>query len=189
MGVLNSRRGFSTLIIILFVLLAALAPDISQAQDVANGQATATVLAALSVIAVRPLDFGNVFQGVAKSIGKNEAVAGVFGISGADNAGISIYIQLPAYIALADGSDRLSISFGINDCDVDTAVVAPGPGDPTAFADGYAGVDPRNPPATINLGDDGLAALYLGGRVTPSVDQVAGAYSGDIIVTVSYNGT
>ena len=33
-----------------------------------------------------------------------------------------------------------------------------------------------------------ITMLFLGGEVTPAVDQTAGAYSGNIIVTVAYNG-
>lgn len=182
----RQRRGFIACLLVLpiagFMALTA------AAQDVAIGLATATVQAALAIVATHSLDFGNVFQGVAKSVTKNTVNSGSFDISGASNAGISIYILLPAYMALPDGSDRMGISFSINDCDIDTAL-AVAPGDPTAFIDGYPGIDPRNIPATINLGDAGLAAIYLGGKVTPSVDQKPGNYTADIMATVAYNGT
>ena len=35
----------------------------------------------------------------------------------------------------------------------------------------------------------GNMAIFLGGTVRPSVDQTAGSYSGDIVITVAYNGS
>lgn len=188
MGTFNFRkRLWSFAVPVLAVALGLMSAAVS-AQDVAIGQATATVEAALAIVASHSLDFGNVFQGVAKSVTKNTANSGSFDISGAINAGISLYLQLPEYMALADGSDRMIINFSNTDCDIDTAI-AVAPGDPTAFIDGYPGIDPRNIPATLNLSDVGLAAVYLGGRVTPSVDQKPGGYTADIVATVAYNGT
>jgi hypothetical protein len=79
------------------------------------------------------------------------------------------------------------ISFSATDANVDTT----GGGDPTAFvaADGYIDQNPHALPAGANLGDAGGANIYLGGRVIPTIDQKAGAYSADIILTVAYNGT
>jgi len=161
-------------------------PTMVMAQDVANGSATATVLTALSVTATAPLAFGNVLQGVPKSVSKAAAEAGIFTIGGAANAGIDMYMQLPDFVSLADGSDRMVIAFSATDANVDTT----GGGVPTAFVagDGYADEDPHNLPAA-NLSDAGAANIYLGGRVIPTVDQTAGAYSGDIVLTVAYNGS
>ncbi len=164
-----------------------LGPAMVMAQDVANGSATATVLTALSVTATAPLAFGNVLQGVPKTVSKAAAEAGIFTIGGAANAGIAMYMQLPDYVVLADGSDRMVIAFAVTDANVDTT----GGGDPTAFvaADGYADQDPHNLPSGANLSDAGAANIYLGGRVNPTVDQTAGAYSGEIVLTVAYNGS
>ena len=87
------------------MVIAFMVPSIGSAQDVATGQATANVLANLQVTATQDLNFGSVFQGVAKSVGNNDdANSGIFQIVGANSAGISIYITLPAYIALASGA-------------------------------------------------------------------------------------
>ena len=169
------------------ILLIALVPDPGYGQDVAAGQALATVLAALSITAVQPLQFGNVYQGVAKSQDETDDVnSGIFAIMGANSAGISLYIALPAYLALPDGSDRLSIAFSTTDCTIDTMALAPstvGPGD------GWQDVDPHNLPNGLVVGFGGQTNVYLGGRVIPSVDQEAGNYSGDVIASVAYNGT
>jgi hypothetical protein len=156
-------------------------------QDVAVGSATATVLAALTVTATQALAFGNVYQAISKTVANNSATAAIFTMGGSANAGISIYMELPAYLALANGSDRMVISFSTTDAIVDTT----GGSDPTGFvaADGYNNVNPYNLPTSANLSDAGAANVYLGGKVIPTVDQKAGAYSGDIVLTVSYNGT
>jgi len=53
---------------------------------------------------------------------------------------------------------------------------------------GWQDVDPRGLPGSISIGSTGTS-IYLGGKVTPSLYQRAGSYDGDIILTVSYNGT
>jgi hypothetical protein len=159
------------------------------AQDVATGSATATVLTALTVTATQALDFGDVYQGVPKSISKNDAAsAGIFDITGAANSTLALYMQLPDYVSLSDGTDRMVISFSATDADVDTALAAL-PGTPASFTGGFADQDPHNLPDNSTTGDAGYCSIYLGGRVNPSVDQKTGAYSADIILTVAYDGT
>jgi hypothetical protein len=156
------------------------------AQEVAIGTATATVLAAVTVTATGALTFGDVYQGVPKSVADNEASAAIFTVTGQGGAGVSIFFQLPEYLALSDGSDRMRISFSATDCSVDTT----GADDPTSMAgaNGWQDVDPRALPSGVLVGSGGTS-VYLGGKVTPSVYQSSGSYSGDIILTVSYNGT
>jgi hypothetical protein len=170
------------------LIMAAATVSTGSAQDVATGQATANVLASLQVTATQDLNFGNVFQGVAKSVGNNDDVnSGIFQIVGANSAGISIYITLPAYIALASGADRMTIAFPSTSCTVDTMATTPST---VVAADGWINVDPNNlilPPGGV-VGLGGQTNIYLGGRVVPNVDQAAGAYSGSIIVNVAYTG-
>ena len=157
------------------------------AQDVANGSAIATVQAALSILATQDLQFGSVFQGVAKSVANNDAAsAGIFTINGEPGAGISTYMTLPQYIATTTGDDRMNIAFRNTDLSIDSTSNA----DPSTFGDGWQDVDPNNIPSGLVIGSDVTphTMLFIGGRVIPSVDQAAGAYSGDIIVTVAYNG-
>lgn len=157
-------------------------------QDVAVGQATANVLTSLSVTAIHNLDFGNIFQGIAKSMGKNiDDSSGQFRIIGAASAGLSVYLSLPDYMALADGSDRLTVWFSTTDANIDTTFTAPTP----ATFDGTKGwidQNPRNLPAATIVGPGGETRIYLGGRVVPSVNQKPGAYTGDIICSVAYTG-
>jgi hypothetical protein len=159
----------------------------SAAQDVASGLALANVQAALVVTAVQNLDFGNVLQGVMKAQDeRDDALSGIFSVAGQASAGLSLYITLPDYMALADGSDRMTVSFGINDATIDTLVASPST---VVGANGWVDVDPHNLPAATVIGAAGQTNIYLGGRVVPAINQHSGAYTGDITVTAAYNGT
>ncbi len=180
----KSTQGLTVLIAALVIMVCA---PMAQAQDIANGSATATVLAALTVTA-GTLVFGSVYQGVSKAITNDNAAAGVFSITGASGAGVSMYMQLPDYVSITGDSDRMVISFSATDCNIDTAGVSSG--DPTAFlaANGYADDNPHNLPTT-NFDAASSIEIFLGGTVLPTIDQTAGAYTGDIILTVAYDGT
>lgn len=172
-------------LVILFIVFAL--PYSSYAQDVAVGQATATVLATLTVTSTQSLILGNVYQGVPTSIANNNANAAIFTISGAASSGISLFISLPDYLALANGSDRMTISFSSTDASVDSL----GAGNPATMAGGagWQNTNPHSLPSATVIGSGGTTSLYLGGKALPAVDQSAGSYSADIILTVAYNGT
>jgi hypothetical protein len=176
-----------------FILLAAVLVLISGpgvfSQDVANGIAQANVLAALTVTATQPLDFGNVFQGVAKTQDEtSDANSGIFTIAGAASAGLSVFLQLPDYLALASGADRLTVAFSNSDCTY-SVLDAAAPSTPSAPGAGaLLNQNPRNLVGTT-VGVGGISQIFLGGKVTPSVNQSAGAYAGDILCTVAYTGT
>ncbi|MEW6051028.1 MAG: hypothetical protein AB1644_08225 [Candidatus Zixiibacteriota bacterium] len=177
----------SRILVLVAVLAIGFQAELTHSQDVANGLATATVLAGLSVTAIQNLQFGNVFQGIAKSMVKNDDdSSGIFGIAGVPSAGLSVYLTLPDYLALPNGSDRLNIAFSNTDANVDSTTVTPATFAP---ADGWADQNPRNLPITLRIGAGGATRIYLGGRVTPSVNQSAGNYAGDIICSVAYTGT
>lgn len=172
---------------ILVVLLVALLLSASQSvgQDAAVGQAQATVLAVLQVTAASSLDFGNVMQGVRKSIANSNDSAAIFEISGEAGAGVEAYLQLPEYMSISDNSDRMRITFGATDCSIDTT----GAGSPSGMTSGkgWQNENPYSLPSAIILGSLGTD-FYLGGTVWPSVSQRAGSYTADIIITVAYNG-
>ena len=183
-----NNLGLHKIILLMIFVVGLSVADKAIAQDVANGSATANVQAALAVVATQDLQFGSVFQGVAKTVANNDAASsGIFTITGAGGAGISAYLTLPQYIATPTGDDRMNIAFRTTDLSIDSTLNA----DPSTFGDGWADVDPNNLPTGLVIGSDAVShtMLFLGGRVLPSVDQSAGAYSGDIIVTVAYNGT
>ncbi len=172
---------------ILTVLLMSLLLSATQAagQDAAVGQAQATVLAVIQVTAASSLDFGNVMQGVRKSIANSNDSAAIFEISGEAGAGIETYLQLPEYMSLSDNSDRMRITFGSTDCSIDTT----GAGSPSGMTSGkgWQNQNPYSLPSAIIIGAAGTD-FYVGGTVWPSVNQKAGNYTADIIITVAYNG-
>ena len=186
---INRRRFYTAgrLVIILGVILMVLNGSVA-AQESASALALANVLASLSVVAVQDLNFGDVLQGVGSITPNNDAAnSGIFMIQGEQGAGISIYISLPEYLSTATGDDRLIVTFGAADCSIDST----GNIDPSTFGDGWQDTNPYNIPTGTVVGSavPSLTAIFLGGRVTPSIDQTAGPYSGDIVVTVAYNGS
>lgn len=186
-------RMFSTRkVSVWLVALAALAwmtAPVAQGQDVATGSATATVLAVLTVTATQALDFGSVYQGVAKVQDEtSNANSGIFTITGEVGANISCYMQLPEYVALANGTDRMVIIFSATDATF-SILAAAAPSTPVAPGAGATlNTDPRNLTGTV-IGVGGVSQIFLGGKVIPSVNQAAGAYSGDIMLTVAYTGS
>lgn len=184
----QSRTTLRNALIAAVALIALTGANVA-AQDVATGSATATLVVALTVTATQALQFGNVYQGVSKAVAKNAAEAGIFTITGEPDANIAIYMQLPDYLSTdavsGNGDDRMVIGFSTTDCNVDTT----GAADPTGFvaANGWLDQDPHNIANATTVGSVGTN-VYLGGRVTPSVDQKAGDYEADIILTVAYTG-
>lgn len=165
-------------------LLASFSANTAQAQDVANGTATATVQTALAVSATASLVFGTVYQGVAKAVPEADANAGIFTITGQGLASLSWFLSLPEFMATSTGNDRMTIAFDATDAAIDTT----GNVDPTSFGTGFLAQDPYSLP-TAPVGGGGTSALFLGGTITPSVNQTAGAYTADITLTVAYDGT
>jgi hypothetical protein len=177
---------------ILATLLAVLIfgiPAVVSAQDVATGNATATILAVLAVTSTHDLAFGDVMQGVPKTADKTVvAEAGVFQIGGAGGQEISMQMQLPDYLwcSTANSEDRLVVSFAVTDADIDTTAA----GTPAAHGTGaVVDQDPHNLSDMVLGGADNILQIFLGGTVYPSVDQRAGGYTADIILTVAYTGT
>ncbi|MFH2035440.1 MAG: hypothetical protein ABIJ45_03475 [Candidatus Zixiibacteriota bacterium] len=174
---------------ILAGILACLATGSIQAQDVSTGSATATILAVLSVTSTHDLAFGDVLQGVPKTADKTVvADAGVFQISGAGGQEISMHLQLPDFLWNSTGGseDRLVISFSNTDADIDTTAA----GTPAAHGLGaIVDQDPHNLSDAVLGGADNILQLFLGGTVSPAVDQRAGSYTADIVLTVAYTGT
>ena len=182
----HSRMKLSSILIAVVALVAFVGGPSANAQDVATGSATATLVVALTVTSTAALAFGNVYQGVTKSIAKDNAAAGIFRITGEEDAVIAIYMQLPDYLATATGDDRMVIAFSTTDLNVDTTAA----NTPAGFvaANGWINEDPHNVTSAADIGSS-ATDLYLGGKVIPSVDQAAGAYTADIVLTVAYTGS
>ena len=157
------------------------------AQDAASGEAQATVATVLAVTATQPLLFPLIYPGVPDSMtNANDDSTCIFTITGQGSAGINLILILPEYVALANGTDRMTILFRGSDAAVDTTITTPST---MAGTDGWIDQNPRNLPGAAVIGSAGSAAIYLGGKVEPNSYQTAGAYVGDIVLYVAYNGT
>jgi hypothetical protein len=187
MNALKGRFQKSWAIWVTAALIAALPFAFSYAQDVAIGTAQGTVVPLIVVTAVQPLDFGNVYQGVPHTIADNDDDScAIFDITGQAGAGINLQLILPEYLSLADGSDRMPVAFRATDAAVDTNDATPST---IVAADGWIDQNPYILPAGSVIGDNGAPAntrIYLGGRVNPSTNQKAGAYSADLVLMVAY---
>jgi hypothetical protein len=178
----GSRRILVTGLLAGLILLSI--ASLSFAQDVARGQAQATVLPLIVVTATQVLDFGEVFQGVPKTIARtNDDSVAIFTITGEHGAGINLQLILPEFINLADGSDRIPIVFRATDASVDTNAATPST---VVGGDGWVDQNPYILPAGATIGATNTR-IYLGGKVNPSTNQKAGAYTNDIVLMVAYN--
>lgn len=134
--------------------------------------ATANVLQAISVSGVRTLDFGNVFPGVAKSIGVTAATSGKFSATGQATANVNMTFALPADLV---GPTNLSIGTwtgcynGADDASSGCTSFTPsGSASPAAF------------------GAAGTLYVFVGATVSPLANQAAGVYNGTVTMTLAY---
>ncbi len=193
MNTTTTRIGRSGFALVLAVLILVFAVGSGHAQMAVTNTADATVLAAISLAATTNLDFGNVFQGVPKTVARTaigaDTTAAIFTITGEAGAGISAQLVLPEYLTSTNG-DIMTVTFGTTDMAIDTTTTATPA--TVAAGDGWLDENPRSFPAGLVIGGTVPAVtttkVYLGGKVIPSVFQPAGTYSGDIILSVSYNG-
>ena len=158
--------------------LAALAallvfPALASAQS-ATVTATATVVTPLVVTGTAGLAFGNVFQGVNKSVLFSDATSGRFSITGFGTSQVAMTFTLPT--TLASGANTLPI---------DTYDVRYNATNVTAGATAMTVVS--GTPVNQNLVGGNLF-LFVGGRVVPAVAQAAGSYTANIVLAAAYTG-
>lgn len=180
---LTQRKFALWTILLLAVVLFNMAGEV-KAEAVVNGSATATILAALTVTADSALRFGNILQGVPVEVSNaaNDSSA-VFRIVGQTGATVWISLTLPPYLShTTNAQDRMDTFFGTTAGAWDDAsgpLSQPGTGSSTTY-------DPHTSfTQALTAGD---LAIFLGGKVYPKVNQTAGTYSGDIVLTVIYTG-
>lgn len=143
----------------------------TEAQTSATIEATANVLSAVTVTDVNDLVFGNVTPGVAKTVAITHAGAGLFTVTKADGTGVTLSFTLPT--DLNSGLNTLPIGSwtgGWNTSNTPTGA--------NAFTPDAAGTNTGAAGATL--------WVYVGATVTPTAAQAAGAYSGDVTMSVVY---
>ncbi len=182
---IKNRKGLAKTKIVFLCLVMGLwlIPLAASGQEVAVGQATATVQAVLAVTSVQDLNFGNVLQGVPSSADIDVvAEAADFSVTGSGGAEVALYLQLPEYLWNSTNTDRMQIAFSSTDCEIDANIGTAA----TKVAPVVA--DPYNLPATALHATDNILHVYLAGSVFPAVDQAVGSYSADIVLTAAYTG-
>jgi hypothetical protein len=172
--------------ILLVTILPMVNPSTTMSADNDTRSATGTVVAAITVAAVQNLELGNVLQGVPKTMGNDvDDSSAIFTITGDPDQGINLHFTLPEYLTLSNGSDRMTIIFDATCMSIDTT----GTASPSTVVGAFVDKNPRAIPSGVVTGSGGTSNVFLGGKVVPSVNQKAGSYSGDIVLSVSYNGT
>ena len=161
------------------VLSAALAVGLSlgagalQAQtNSANINATATVLAALTVTGASDLQFGNVTPGVNKTVAIADAGAGRFDITKAATSGVALSFTLPAN--LTSGANTLPIGSWTGGWNTSTT-----PAGATSFTPSASATN-----TTVTAGT--AISVYVGATVAPAAAQTAGAYTGVVTMSAVY---
>ena len=136
--------------------------------------ATATVVTPITVTGTAPLAFGNVFQGVNKTILFSDATSGRFSLTGYLNSQVAMTFTLP--VTLASGANTLPINSydvrvnGTNSTVGTTALTVT-----------------SGTPVNSNFVAGNLF-VFIGGRVQPGVAQAQGTYTGTIVLAAAYTG-
>jgi hypothetical protein len=133
--------------------------------------ATAQVQQPINVVGAVNLSFGNVFPGVNKSVLLTDAGAGRFDVTGQASTPVNLaFTALPTNLVSAGNNLPVAFSSGHN-----TTNSAAGA---TSFAPAGG--------ASTSLSGSGALFVFLGGAVTPAVNQAAGTYTATVTLQVTY---
>jgi hypothetical protein len=151
------------------------------AQNAATIQAVATVASGpITITPLRDLQFGQVVPGTQSTVLPTAPAAGQFVALGIPAAQASVSFTLPS--TLDAGPVTMPITFSSTSARVGWF------NNPNFFVqvfDPSVGTAFRFSPAFFG------AAMYvwIGGQVSPAVSQVAGFYSGTVVLTLAYTGS
>jgi hypothetical protein len=151
--------------------LLSLGASAATAQS-ASITATANVYQAMTITGARTLDFGNVFPGVAKSIGVAAATSGRFDLTGQASANLNLTFTLPAN--LTSGANTLPIGSWT------------GCTNATNTTTGCTAFTPSASATATAFSAAGALFVWVGGTVTPGGAQAAGVYNGTVTMTGVY---
>ena len=133
--------------------------------------ATAVVQQPISVTGAVNLSFGNVFPGVPATVALTDPGAGRYDVLGQASTPVTLsFTAVPANLAF--GINNLPVSFTAGHNTANDATSASG----FSVASG----------ASTALSAGGTLFVFLGGTVTPAVNQAAGTYTGTVTLQVSY---
>jgi hypothetical protein len=135
--------------------------------------------AAQTITVNNGLAFGDVYPGIPKTIDKaNAGSAAEFHVAGTAGNELSIDFTLPTYMNRS--GYNMQLIFNETDCAMDSSAT-PDQSNPV-----YDDIDPWHT-ITYGLGLNGLT-IWLGGTVVPKLNQINGAYTASIVLTVAYTG-
>lgn len=162
-------------------VVAALAHSGTARAQTTNMTASANVVTPLTVTKVLDLAFGTVYPGLDKIISgaTNSTLMGKFTIAGYSTATVYISFTLPA--SLAGGGTAAGQSLPIDTWNGYQGVGATQATGGTAFT-------PSSSTSSVLLGAS-ASNVYIGASVRPTYTQVAGPYTGTIIMTTVYSGS
>lgn len=165
------KHGLMQPSLALVTLLAGLAPLAAAQSNTGSITATAQLQQPISVTGAVNLSFGNVFPGVPATVALTDAGAGRYDVLGQASTPVTLtFTVLP--VNLTSGANNLPVSFTAGHNTTNSAAGA------TAFAPAGG--------ASTSLSGTGQLFVFLGGTVTPAVNQVAGTYTGTITLQVTY---
>lgn len=182
----SRMKGFSRNLLLAAVVLVMVAPSVVFGQSSGTTDATATILAQITIVQEQDIVFGNVVPGdTAMADPEVNAEAGIFRMTGAASAPITVAMILPTHLDEDGvGTDQLIIEFGATDAqwDITGGAVMPVDGNGTAF-------DPKSVLAGQSLSVTGEMDIYLGGKIRARQTQTAGDYTGTVLLTAWYAGS
>jgi hypothetical protein len=163
------------LLCLLFTTL--LATTTASHAQVQNMNVTATVLSPINVSSLTHLDLGFVLAGGGEQgVVAADPEAGTLSISKSNLNGLTLLVQYPAQLDGPAGATLPLIYDG-----TEYGSYTPDGGSAVAF-------NPSNPGTSLEdiLQTDTAAVFRFGAKVNPPLGQTVGAYSGQIVLTLSY---
>jgi len=143
----------------------------AQAQS-ANITALATVFQPISFASTRNLDFGNVFPGVAKTVGVAAATSGQFEMAGQASANVNLSFALPTNLTSAGNNLPIGTWTGCTNA--------------TNTTTGCTSFTPSGSATPSAFSGTGALWVFVGATVTPAAGQAAGNYTGTVTLTAAY---
>src|SRR5262245_2677327 len=129
----------------------------------------------LTVTGVRGVTFGAVLPGVPRVVLRTDpANSGQFDIKGPKGGPVLLSFVLPLSMT-GPGGALMPIVFGASDAGFSA----------TQNIGSQVGFDPKQP-MTVTMPNNGNASVFVGATANPATNQRAGAYTGTIILTVTY---
>lgn len=154
-----------------------LLPGTASAQQSDSDQilVTARLIGALSIQGVRDLAFGTAVGGTTVTVGVDDPSAGKFQVTAQANSTILLsFTQIPTELTRSGGAETIPLTLVASAASVD---------DPGAGSD----LPVDGTVHTIVFPVSGQGFIWIGGTITPAVNEAVGDYEATIELTASYS--